>query len=80
MIDYDYYMEQRVGPQPPEENDWEEDEPMLTQCTDTESGGVQCEVMLTSPDEEHSHWISEATISRHVARPFLTVIDMGCGR
>lgn len=48
---------------------------LLIQCTDTESGGVQCEVLLTSPDEDHSHWISDATIQRHLARPFLTVIE-----
>lgn len=38
------------------------DEPMLTQCTAHESGGVRCEVLLTTPDEPHRHWVSNATI------------------
>lgn len=42
------------------------DTPMLTQCKATESGGVQCEVMLTDPAEEHGHWISKATIESYV--------------
>lgn len=54
------------------------DEPMLIQCTDTESGGVQCEALLTAPDEEHAHFISDATIQRELARPFLTVIEVCC--
>lgn len=51
------------------------DTPMLVQCTSTESGGVRCEVLLTSPDEEHGHWISDATIQRHLERPFYTRIE-----
>lgn len=56
-----------------------EDEPMLVQCTSTESGGVQCEVLLTTPDEAHGHWISEATIQRHLARPFYIRMEFPCG-
>lgn len=44
------------------------DTPMLVQCTERESGGVQCEVLLVAPGEEHAHWISEATIQRHLSR------------
>lgn len=46
------------------------DTPMLVQCTSRESGGVQCEVLLLAPDEEHAHWISDATIQRHLHRAF----------
>lgn len=63
MIDYDAYLVSQYGPDL--DGEAEPDtitEPMLVQCTATESGGVQCEVMLTSPDEEHSHWISDETI------------------
>jgi hypothetical protein len=43
----------------------DQDVPLLTQCTDTESGGHLCEVMLTNPKQPHSHWISDETIRRH---------------
>lgn len=48
--------------------------PMLVQCSARESGGVQCEMMLTSPDEDHAHWISEATIQEHITPVFATFI------
>lgn len=48
---------------------------MLTQCAKRESGGVRCEALLTSPDEEHGHYISQATIDAHLRRPFYTHIS-----
>lgn len=39
-----------------------DDVPMVFQCPAHESGGVQCEVWLTSLDQPHEHWISETTI------------------
>ncbi len=55
------------------------DTPMLTQCTARESGGVQCEALLVTPDETHAHWISDATIERHLHRPFHTHINAVTG-
>lgn len=49
-------------------------ETLLVQCGSRESGGVQCEVLLVTPDEDHGHWISQATIDRHLRRPFYTQI------
>lgn len=37
------------------------EDPLLTQCTETESGGVRCEAWLTSPDEPHNHFITRIT-------------------
>lgn len=51
-------------------------QPLLVQCTERESGGVQCEVLLVAPDEEHAHWISQETIDRHLDRPFYTHISV----
>lgn len=55
------------------------DTPMLVQCTSRESGGAQCEVLVLAPDEEHTHWISDATIQRHLRRPFYTHINAATG-
>lgn len=67
-LDYDAYLMSQYGPDLDGEADQtdtdEEDTPMLVQCTARESGGVRCEVMLTSPEQEHHHWISDETIRR----------------
>lgn len=40
-------------------------EPMLFQCEERESGGVQCEALVTHQGQEHDHWISDTTIRRY---------------
>lgn len=54
----------------------ETDTPMLVQCGERESGGVQCEVLLTDPGEAHGHWVSDETIAANLRRPFYTHLSV----
>lgn len=49
---------------------------MLFQCQERESGGVQCEALVTYQGEPHNHWISQETIDNGGFRPtYLNYIE-----
>lgn len=49
-------------------NQYGEQLPLLSQCTERESGGTRCEAWLIQPDEPHHHFITEETVRERLGR------------